>query len=70
MAASEQRLEIVRGNGRREATIRRRVDPDDEDELFEIGTRWLLDEGWDPDLWGDFKVSVLTPARLVEVSLG
>jgi hypothetical protein len=70
MAASDHRLEIVRTSGRREGTIRRRVDPEDEDELYEIGTRWLLDEGWDPDLWEDFKISVLTPARLVEVSLG
>lgn len=70
MAASEQRLEIVREGGGREATLRRLVDPDDQDALYEIGRDWLEDKGWDRDLWHRFRITVLTHSRLVEVHLG
>jgi hypothetical protein len=66
MSASEQHLEIL-NNGRREAKIRRMVDPEDEDELVEILQLWLENEGWDRDMWHRFSITCLTHSRLIEV---
>ena len=68
MAVSEHQVEILRGS-QSQGRFRERVDVERDDDLRRVLYRWLEDNRIDEDFWEQYKITVLTHTRLIEVTV-
>lgn len=63
MARRALEFEVLKGNSRK-AVFEAEADPDNVAGLRRELTDWLEDDGWDPKLWGKFRMVVREAGRM------